>query len=70
MKLFESRLKAFKDAIVSEAVQKVAKFPLGEIIIEGKFVKFFDSDTDSAWIGFNIAYHLAEKKMKEQHDTN
>lgn len=35
-------------------VQKVVKFPLGAIVINGKFIKYLDSDTDSAWLGFQM----------------
>lgn len=65
MKLFDNRLEAFKAACSDESVLKTANFPLGEVVVDGKFIKFFDSDTDSAWIGFNIACHFGENKLKE-----
>lgn len=42
-------------------VQMVVKFPLGAIVIDGKFIKYFDSDTDSAWLGFQMGL-AAQKK--------
>ena len=49
--MFESGIKALK-------AKGIADFPLGPIIIDGVFHKYMDGETDSAWIGFQLAHNV------------
>lgn len=40
---------------------KIADFPEGAMEVNGRFSRFMDSDTDSAWIGFRIAMQAARR---------
>lgn len=40
---------------------KIANFPEGIVEVNGQFKSYFDSDTDSAWLGFRIAMQAARK---------
>lgn len=48
-------LEAFKEWTMKHK----ADWPLGAMIVNGKFSHFLDSDTDTAWIGFYAGWMLA-----------
>ncbi len=50
--------------------RNIAHFPLGPLVINGVFHKYMDSETDSAWIGFQLAYAQLEhlSLIKKQSD--
>lgn len=48
-----------KDNFVKWASQQTPVFPLGEIIINGRFDRFYDPETQAAWEGFCKAGNVA-----------
>jgi hypothetical protein len=51
----------FIELCKSERVLKVVNFPLGEVHVNDKFARFMDSDTDSAWLGFQLGLYSAQQ---------
>jgi hypothetical protein len=43
----------FEDACRSS---RAYRFPLGHMVVNGKFQRFFDSDTDSAFVGYRAGF--------------
>lgn len=37
-------------------VLKHYRFPLGVLEVNGTFIRYMDSDTDSAWLGFKLGW--------------
>jgi hypothetical protein len=48
-----ARMKAF----INWTKEHPATWPLGTVIFNGKFKKFFDPDTDTAWMGFQAGWN-------------
>ena len=47
---------AFEHYVNLESVRKHYLFPLQKMEINGKFHHYMDSDTDSAFVGFQLGY--------------
>jgi hypothetical protein len=48
-----------------EVMRKV-QFPLGRLEINGELHGYTDSDTDSAWIGFNFGFKAAQRCLADK----
>jgi len=51
----------FLKGLVYLREHKIADFPEGAMEVNGKFSRFIDSDTESAWLGFRVAIMEARK---------
>lgn len=62
----EEAKQLFEDKCEEYREQGKASFPLETLEINGKFVKYIDSDTDSAWIGFCMGLSKYDQMLKNK----
>jgi hypothetical protein len=66
----EEKRALFERGLESLKRKGIACFPLAIMEINGKFHHYMDSDTDSAWIGFQLACNAMENMAKAKGDAS